>query len=821
MAKQLNEDARAEMSDLEQRADKGENITDEMFQAAEDKIHASEEAMAAAEARMEELKQDQVDAAGVMEEWVDRGLGKKIDVVDASDAEDAPAENAEKTAEIDDPEWEKFLNSYINDADFREIYTRKDEAGNDVFDEEACKGALRNMYEAKKRQEAEADKNEAEAEAIRVKNVAEIMAEDDAKNAEANPDDGFETAEQRGLFAKLKNFFKGNKRSKAGAERTLQQGGLTGFKRFAYAALMSLSLFVMAGNGIMNVNAPARNAANDAPDLGPQVVYAAEKDDAADDAKAEVKEDRLDDVAKDLSLEVDLNTEKGEELSDLVETTSYKENIEVNISYGDFDGTTEFLDYEEKHGQHNLTKELYGMSDESLTDVQKAEQIAEGLANVLDDPIEQGQFAALGGADVVIDGKTDGITKLADMNEVLDLAQQDNEFRIALADYNKEMYRDLVDNYDLQVEHREKGSFHYSLYAYEVQREDGTSDINYDVDRNGVIAQEDFDVLQFMDKDNQNVLDKNDIGGYKYNFLKGVGIIPEDATDEEAQDIMSKIRIIGFSGKCGQLIWENITPDTGDEGNGKRTKETDEGKKTKETDEKTTKETDEKTTKETDEKTTKETDEKTTKETDEKTTKETSEKTTKETEEKTTKETSEKTTKETSEKTTKETSEKTTKETSEKTTKETEEKTTSETEYDGKTDILPDDGGANIPMGPTQEETGPTTEAGDNVDNGGNGMVDDHDAGESSTVADDNFLNGGDTGGGTDDADGGGSNDADTEASYDGGDTSGYDNGADQESGTPSVDEGGSNNDSQADPGSDGSGEDRSGGADEAMDRIG
>ncbi len=843
-AKQLNEDARAEMADLEKRAEAGENITDEMFQAAEDKIHASEQAMSGAENRMNELKQDQVDAAEVMENWVDRKLGQNVEEA-TTEAAPAEAVEVEKTEETEkDPEWEKFRESYINDPEYRSIFTNDEE----------MESAIRKLYEFKQ------DKDEAETKDINLdKVVKQAQATVEAKKAaetakaeateavekveavEANPDDGFETAEQRGLFAKLKDFFKGNARSKAGAERVMkQQGGFTGFKRFAYAAMMSLSLFMMSASGLgkMNINAPNLDEAN--VNMGPQVVYAADENFAeADEKKAEVKEARLDDVAENLDLEVDINAEKGVPLADLVKTKAYGEDVEVNISYGDYSGESVFFS-EDKHGKNNLAEPLYDMETPNLTDAQKAEQIAEGLANILDDPIEQGQFAALGGTDVVIDGKVDGITSLEDMNEVLDLAMQDDEFRQTLADYNREMYLNLVDAYDLKIEHRAKGTHHRSLYASRIELEDGTVDVNYAIDKDGVLAREDFDALQFVDEDGNNVLDKNDIGGYKYNFLKGIGIIPEDATDEEAQDIMSKIRIIGFSGKCAQLIWENVTPNTGEEKAGNETgteKEGDEGSGDEKQGEEgtgTEKEGDETGTEKEGEEgtgTEKEGEEGTGTEKEGEETgtekegsetgteKEGSETgTEKEGEETGTEKEGEETgtEKEGSETgTEKEGSETGTEKEGDETGTEKEgsetgtekegieagpekegDETGTEKEGDetgdGKTDILPgDDNDGWTEEGPTQEETGPTTEAERTpVDEGGNGFVNDNNPGDSSQLAQDDFLNGGDQGGGNTDADGGGSTDTDTEATYDGSDTSGWQgNDQSEEPGTQDVPE--------------------------------
>ena len=808
-AKAANEQARAKMAELEKRAEAGENIADAEFQAAEDEIHASEKAVADAEGKIDALKAEAAKVDSAEEAGAEAGEAEKAEAVEAAEAGEAEVET---TAEKDvDPEFEKFKESYLSDPDWRAIYTR-----NGVFDEESCVAAIKNMYEAKKKADAE---DAAKAAETKPAEVVEMAAEE-----EPEAEDGFETVEQRGLFAKLKNFFKGNKRSKAGAERAMKKGGLTGWRKLAYAGLLALVVGVSGAN-MMQGALPSKG-----PDVQPTVVQAAEiptpeKVENEDTKEVDNTAD-LNKAAEDISLKVDLNAEKGEDLSNLVDTTSYGENIEVNISYGDFDGTTEFLDYSEKHGNHNLTKELYDMDNESLTDVQKAEQIAEGLANVLDDPIEQGQFAGLGGADVVIDGKVNGIVGLESMDEVLDRSMQDDELRMALADYNKEMYRNLVDNYDLQVEHRDKGSLHYSLYAYEMTLEDGTTDINYAIDKNGVVAQEAFDALQFMDEDGNNVLDSNEIGGYKYNFLKAVGIIAEDATDEEAQDVMSKIRIIGFSGKCGQLIWEKVTPDTGSESTGSENTGTeDTGTENTGSESTGTEDTGTESTGTEDTGTEGTGTEDTGTETETGTE---SEDTGTETETGTE---SEDTGTETetgteSEDTGTETetgteSEDTGTEIETGTESEdtgTETETGDETD-DGKTDILPgnpDDGWTVIDQ-PTQEETGPTTEAERTpVDEGGNGFVNDETPGSSSGLADDNFLNGGDQGGG-----------GDTDATYDGSDTSGYDNGAQQEQGTQTVDEPSTPeevnqvNDSEANPESAGEDKPDGEGASEAMDRLG
>ena len=116
-------------------------------------------------------------------------------------------------------------------------------------------------------------------------------------------------------------------------------------------------------------------------------------------------------------------------------------------------------------------------------------------------------------------------------------------------------------------------------------------------------------------------------------------------------------------------------------------------------------------------------------------------------------------------------------------------------------------------MGLTPDETGATSEAErTRVDDGGNGYVNDEAVGESSGLATDDFLNGGDQGGG----------DA-TDASYSGGDTSGYDNGAQQETGTQTINESqdvNATNDSNANQNSAGADQAPGEGAAAAMDRF-
>ena len=586
----------------------------------------------------------------------------------------------------------------------------------------------------------------------RADEVKRMMAEG---AGEENPegDDGFENDEQRNLFSRLKGFFGRNKRSKEGAKKATERLGIK--ERVAVWGLILLTALGVAAN--IHQDLGGRNVNNATP--APVAV------------ETQAEENNLPD---DLSLEVDLNAEKGVELLDLVNATSYGNDIEVNIGNGGYSGETEFLNFEAKHGRYNLTAPLYDMENAELTNEQKAEQIAEGLAERLDDPIEMGQFAALGGNDVVIDDDIDGVTSLRDMNNILDLAQQDDEFRQELADYNKTMYREIIENNDIRVEHRDVGSTHYSLYAYTLELEDGTVDINYH-EGSAVRANEAFDVLQAYDNDGNMVLDSNEIGGYKYNFFKAIGYIPEGATDEQAITVMKKYRIIGISGKCGQLIWElNTNPDTGTEGDQDTGTEGDQDTGT-EGDQDTGTEGDQDTGTEGDQDTGTEGDQDTGTEGDQDTGTEGDQDTG------------------------------------------TEGDIDTGTEGDnddGKTNVLP--GGDNdgwTQMGLTQEETGATSEAErTRVDDGGNGYVNDEAVGESSSLATDDFLNGGEQGGGDQ-----------TDASYSGSDTSGYDNGAAQEQGTQTISESqdvNATNDSNANQNSAGADQAPGEGAAAAMDRF-
>ncbi len=624
-AARANEAARAKMQELEERSKKGGNVSDEEYAKVEEEIHESEKVMAEADAdkknaeneynaaeaairgdaekrtdelnarinerdkyvesereyynknvnealangdaeKVAELKQDQVEAADVMEEWVDRGLGKKPagegdDAGEAGEAgeggEDLPGggfeageAGGEDAGERENAEFEAFAASYLSDPEWRAIYTK-----DGVFDEARCREALKDMWKAKKAEDAKA------AEAAPVKKIDTDGAGEDlpgggfeAGEAGEDEDDGFENENQRGLFAKIKNFFNRNKRVKDGGKNALKKKG--GWRKIAKAALLAF----LVGNQIANFM-PQDMAKNIVDTAGNGVAIEDVKEDGEDED--ENKKVDLEDVADNLSLEADLNAEKGEELSDLIDTKySDGTDLEINLSYGDYEGSAFFA--EGKEGIHNFTPWLYDHETEGITDAQKAEQIQENIDQLADDPVLQGQMAALMGADLTIDGKS--VTSFDAMRDVQELGQSDSVFQMNMANAIKDINRELA-GHTLNLETVKQGDVYSSLYVVNVADEGEQPRMVYFKD-DQVTARVDFEVLQYLDEDNQNILDTNEIGGRKYNFLKAVGVIPEDATDEEAQDIMSKIRILGISGKCGQLIWQHITPDTGSEGTG-------------------------------------------------------------------------------------------------------------------------------------------------------------------------------------------------------------------------------------------------------------
>ena len=776
-AEKSKADASAKLAELQEKQKNGEAVDEKEMKDLEGQIKAAEFIIKQNEMAIKQIKQHEIKVAGEMGGAVNEALN-----------------------------WNEFYKSYREDEEFINEFFMKD----GVFEEERFNKYIRDLYEARKNGETGDDDEEEKP---------EIRAAAAPAKAEKNPDEGLETAEQKGLFAKLKNFFNKNKRSKAGAERAIKnRGGISGIKRFAYAALMTL----VVGSSLMNTIQVGNNKTETPDSLQPMVVHAAEANVQAEPEATEANTNGgetvdLQEVSDNLNLEnVDLNAELGEQdPGTVMGTYSDGTNLEINMDYGDysFNGLegSAYFDFENKEGQHNLTPWLYDYENEGLTDAERAEQIQENLNQLADDPTIQGQIAGFMGDAIQIDGQS--VTSFSDMRNVQIIAQQDEEFRNLMAGEVQGIYADLVENNTMNLYEVEEGTTYGSLYALNTAEEGEMPRLMYYLD-DEVTAHVDFEVMQYLNEQGQNVLDTNEIGGYKYNFLKAAGVIPENATDEEAQEIMAKYKILGISGKCGQVIWRLNNPDSGDEGSGKEGDGTGTEKEGEETG--TEKEGDEGTgtEKEGDEGTGTE------KEGDEGTG---TEKEGAETG--TEKEGSETgTEKEGSETGTEKegTETGTEKEGTETGTEKEGTETGTEKEGDeggdGKTDILPgdDDDGWSTVNQPTQEETGPISEAG-----GDNGNVNDNNPGGSSNVAEQDALNGGDQGGGNTDADGGGSTNPETEATYDGTDTSGW-QGDNQsgETGTQDVQEQ-TNPDSQANPDSAGGDSAPGEGASEAMNRIG
>ena len=620
-------------------------------------------------------------------------------------------DNLNKAAErAGDEEWQKFYDEYASDEDFRRYFGSQED-----FDK-----AVRALYEDKLNYNAD--------------NADKILAEQQKKTAEdvgKMMEDGEEDVapEKKGLFSKLKGFFNRSNRTKEGKKNAAKKYGLHGWKKAVMTVMLGLSIMRgLAGCAqIPPVNQPTApqeaivNEVSDNVDVDVDT-----ESNTGSDADTQRQEQLLQKAAEQ-SLEVDMEDETLKSINVIVDG----ENLEIDTSTDLWDGESDF--YTEvgdemglKQGKYNIVSKLYDMQNAgNMTKAEIGEQGLENLYGRSSDFAEAGQFAMMAGSDFVLNGDTDGITNLNEMNHVMQIAQSDEDARELMHGSSVNVLNDLFDGQEVKLVKHEQGESHGSLYIVDV---DGSLQYVWQDETNP--AKEDFYAVT------SEKLNSNEAGGYKDRYLRAVGVIPSGASEDEAKKIMEKYDI-EISLKCGQVILVTVdNPDTGDE---KTTKETSE-KETKETDEKTTSE---KETKETDEKTTKETDEKTTKETDEKTTKETDEKTTKETDEKTTKETSEK---ETNEKTTNEktTNEKTTNEkvTNEKVTNEkitdekiTNEKVTSEketnekatTEYDGKTDILPgEEGDGWTQREVTPEDETPRSEAGEE-----NGYVNDNTPGSS------------------------------------------------------------------------------------------
>ena len=530
-AKNANAEARAKLEELNKKAREGENVSNEEFQAALDEIHRTENEMKDAEAKKEAYRQDQKEAADTMDEWVDyKTTGKWEDTEsekEAGESDDGQSSSEDGAAKTNGD------NGAGEGVESNEPETETDETAETKADENT---ETSNNLEADGEKEADDD--------------VEIVMGDDNETLEV--ESGLETEQQKGLFNKLRNFFGRSERSKQGAKEALGKRG-----RIA-KAILATALAAVLFNSLGGFFSK-RLSVND------QIQNQTKIEQAADQSKQS-----LEDVNKQ-SLNVDLNdSEKKETLSDLINTKAYGQDIEVNINEGKWSGTSSFFD-KSKHGAYDLISPVDKFDDlEKMQNHEKAEAIAEGLSQKIDDPTLMTEIAAtMGNLKIGEEGRS--IQSLEDWNDILKYAQEDEAFHDDLLKSIKDGeggWREMMSKYNLNLNHVKKGDVYFSPYAVNMAGEGENPRLMTFGDKE-VTADENFDCLDFVDRETgASILDANEIGGYKYNYLKACGIIPENATDAEAQKIMKKYKVLGYSSKCGQLLLEHVNEDSGDEGTG-------------------------------------------------------------------------------------------------------------------------------------------------------------------------------------------------------------------------------------------------------------
>ena len=524
-----NAEARAKLEELNKKAREGENVSNEEFQAALDEIHRTENEMKDAEAKKEAYRQDQKEAADTMDKWVDyKTTGKWEDTEsekEAGESDDGQSSSEDGAAKTNGD------NGAGEGVESNEPETETDETAETKADENT---ETSNNLEADGEKEADDD--------------VEIVMGDDNETLEV--ESGLETEQQKGLFNKLRNFFGRSERSKQGAKEALSRRG-----RIA-KAILATALAAVLFNSLGGFFSK-RISVND-------------QNQTKIEQNADQSKQSLEDVNKQ-SLNVDLNdSEKKETMSDLINTKAYGQDIEVNINEGKWSGTSSFFD-KSKHGAWDLISPVDKFDDlEKMQNHEKAEAIAEGLSQKIDDPTLMTEIAAtMGNLKIGEEGRS--IQSLEDWNDILKYVQEDEAFHDDLLRSIKDGeggWREMMSKYNLNLNHVKKGDVYFSPYAVNMAGEGENPRLVTFVDKE-VTADENFDCLDFVDRETgASILDANEIGGYKYNYLKACGIIPENATDAEAQKIMKKYKVLGYSSKCGQLLLEHVNEDSGDEGTG-------------------------------------------------------------------------------------------------------------------------------------------------------------------------------------------------------------------------------------------------------------
>ena len=514
-----NEAARAKMAGLEADARNGKTVSEEEFKAVEDEIHATEDMMSKIQKSLDFYKGDQKESGEKLDEWVDykRATDKDqefIDKLEAAEAEKA-GKNTENVAEKD--------GDGDGDEDI-EIVAGKDDP-----------------------------------EIVAGKDDPEIVAGKDEDGEKTSEEEELETAAKKGLFNKMRNFLGLNEQAGNGIMSALRHSKIA--KAIFVTALSAVILNSLGGFFSKHLQDKSKDLAQN------QVKV---------EQGTNQKMPDLNELARRSLNVVDDSAERKEVLNDLVNTKAYGHDIEVNINEGDWSGTSSFFDAD-KHGKFDLVSPVTDL--EALKDMknhEKAEAIAEGLSQKIDDPTLMTEIAAAMG-NVKVDGEGKNIQSLSDWNDILRSAQDDDVFRNNLLESIKEGedgWRDMVSKNDLKLNHVDKGDTYISPYAVNIAEQGENPNLMMFVHQE-VTATEDLDCLDFVDRNTgKSILDANKIGGYKYNYLKACNLIPENATDEAAQKIMAKYKVLGFSQVCSQLLIEHVKTgsgtelDTGTEGTG-------------------------------------------------------------------------------------------------------------------------------------------------------------------------------------------------------------------------------------------------------------
>ena len=604
-AARANEAARAKMAGLEADARNGKAVSEEEFKAVEDEIHATEANMQDANAAKKGAEDnynavETATRAAAEKQMAD--INKRINFYDRAVAEEQEYYNVnvsslrEKMAETEAAneaarakmaglEADARNGKAVSEEEFKavedEIHATEDmmnkiqksldfyksdqkESGEKLDEWVDYKRATDKDQEFIDKIEAAEDKKAGKGtenvtgkdgdgdggkdiEIVAGKDI-EIVAGKD-KDGEKNPGgDELDTAAKKGLFNKMRNFLGLNEQAGNGIRSALRHSKSA--KAIFVTALSAVIISSLGGFFLTH--------------LGNKSEVFAQNQVKVEQGTNQKMPD-LNELARRSLNVVDDSAERKEVLDDLVNTKAYGHDIEVNINEGDWSGTSSFFDAD-KHGKFDLVSPVTDL--EALKDMknhEKAEAIAEGLSQKIDDPTLMTEIAAAMG-NVEIGGKGKNIQSLSDWNDILRSAQDDDVFHNKLLKSIKEGedgWRDMVSKNDLKLNHVNKGAIYISPYAVNIAEQGENPNLMMFVHQE-VTATEDLDCLDFVDRNTgESILDANKIGGYKYNYLKACNLIPENATDEAAQKIMAKYKVLGFSQVCSQLLIEHVKTDGG------------------------------------------------------------------------------------------------------------------------------------------------------------------------------------------------------------------------------------------------------------------